>query len=372
MGLFFRKSVKCGPFRFTLSKSGVGVSVGVRGFRVGSGPHGNHVSMGRGGIYYRKTFSNHSPQLRALQPSVQPESVLPVSDGLEEIGSGNVSAMQDSSAAALIAEINSKAKTVELFRPVMWLFVGLWIVSFMSGGLYASCIFIAIGLPACYFANQKDQLTKSVVLFYDLQDEKEAEYKRVYEAFESLGACSRAWHIEASGDVNDRKRSSGASTLVRRKNAVVRCLQPQWLQVNFDVPCLPAGNKSILFLPDTILILQESSVGAVSYDDLEVLVGEMKFVESQSIPADAKIVDRTWRYVNKSGGPDRRFKENTEIPIVAYGEIQLKSKSGLNECFQFSNPSRVYAFAEALASYGNEEKPHEKPERKQPRKKKNS
>jgi hypothetical protein len=53
VGFYVRKSVKAGPFRFNLSKSGVGVSVGVPGFRVGTGPRGNYVFAGRDGFYYR-------------------------------------------------------------------------------------------------------------------------------------------------------------------------------------------------------------------------------------------------------------------------------------------------------------------------------
>ena len=50
MGIFFRKSVRVGPFRFNLSGAGVGVSVGIPGLRIGTGPRGNYVSAGRGGI----------------------------------------------------------------------------------------------------------------------------------------------------------------------------------------------------------------------------------------------------------------------------------------------------------------------------------
>lgn len=54
MPLFFRKSVKLGPLRLNFSKSGVGVSGGVKGARVSVGPRGTHVSAGRHGVYYRK------------------------------------------------------------------------------------------------------------------------------------------------------------------------------------------------------------------------------------------------------------------------------------------------------------------------------
>ncbi len=53
MGLYLRKSVRVGPFRFNLSGSGIGVSCGIRGLRIGTGPRGNYIQAGRGGIYYR-------------------------------------------------------------------------------------------------------------------------------------------------------------------------------------------------------------------------------------------------------------------------------------------------------------------------------
>jgi Protein of unknown function (DUF4236) len=59
MGYYIRKSKKVGPFRLNLSKSGIGASVGVRGFRVGTGPRGNYVHAGRNGLYYRKQWGGN-------------------------------------------------------------------------------------------------------------------------------------------------------------------------------------------------------------------------------------------------------------------------------------------------------------------------
>jgi hypothetical protein len=56
MSWYLKKSFRFGPIRFNLSKSGIGVSGGVKGFRVGTGPRGPYVHAGRGGIYYRKSF----------------------------------------------------------------------------------------------------------------------------------------------------------------------------------------------------------------------------------------------------------------------------------------------------------------------------
>jgi DNA segregation ATPase FtsK/SpoIIIE, S-DNA-T family len=69
MSFFLRKSLRFGPIRFNLSKSGIGVSAGVKGLRIGKGPRGNYVSAGRGGIYYRKTLGGKTTGQSASQPS---------------------------------------------------------------------------------------------------------------------------------------------------------------------------------------------------------------------------------------------------------------------------------------------------------------
>lgn len=59
MGTYLRKSVKVGGLRFNLSSSGVGVSAGVKGLRVGvSGNGKTYVSGGSNGIYFRETVGN--------------------------------------------------------------------------------------------------------------------------------------------------------------------------------------------------------------------------------------------------------------------------------------------------------------------------
>jgi hypothetical protein len=40
--------------------------------------------------------------------------------------------------------------------------------------------------------------------------------------------------------------------------------------------------------------------------------------------------------VNKKGGPDKRFKDNRELPIVLYEDVHLSSATGLNELLQVS------------------------------------
>ena len=54
MSFYIRKSVKFGPIRFNISKSGIGVSTGVKGARIATGPSGTYIHLGRNGVYYRQ------------------------------------------------------------------------------------------------------------------------------------------------------------------------------------------------------------------------------------------------------------------------------------------------------------------------------
>ena len=63
MGLYFRKSINLGGgARLNFSKSGVGISGGVKGFRVSTGPRGTRLttSIPGTGVYYTKTLSSKS------------------------------------------------------------------------------------------------------------------------------------------------------------------------------------------------------------------------------------------------------------------------------------------------------------------------
>lgn len=61
MSWYIRKSVKAGPVRFNLSKGGVGLSIGVTGFRIGIKPNGrSYIHAGRYGLYYRDELGNNN------------------------------------------------------------------------------------------------------------------------------------------------------------------------------------------------------------------------------------------------------------------------------------------------------------------------
>src|SRR6185295_15117 len=114
MGFYLRKSIRVGPLRFNLSGSGIGVSAGIRGLRFGVGPRGNYVHMGRSGIYYRATIPVSGGAGARSHKSRGPEIPTGTHEPLQEIESGDVSQIVDSSSADLLKELNEKHRRVRM------------------------------------------------------------------------------------------------------------------------------------------------------------------------------------------------------------------------------------------------------------------
>src|SRR5205814_7651270 len=123
------------------------------------------------------------------------------------------------------------------------------------------------------------------------------------------------------------KYTAGAGTLMKKKISFLPLAAPAFVQTKLAVWEMALGTQRLYLFPDRILVYQGSEVGAVLYHDLSIELHPVGFVETEDVPSDAEVIGQTWRYVNKKGGPDRRFSNNRQIPIVRYGESSLRSSS---------------------------------------------
>lgn len=352
MGFYIRKAISVGPFRFNLSKSGVGVSAGVKGLRFGTGPRGNYVHMGRGGMYYRKTLPSGSIRGNQTQntPELQQSSTEIEHEPLREIESAHITQMVDSSSADLVAEMNANRKKVRIWPFIAVLGALLTFVAFKNSETPALALVIAaVAIMLTGFASIKDSLRKTTVLFFELEPEIEALYQKLHDSFAQLSSSSSKWHVEAEGAVKDRKRNAGATSVIKRTSISLGIGNPPYVKTNVSVPSIPVGKQTLYFFPDKVFIFEPNGVGAVSYPNLIVSVESTRFIEDGIVPRDAKVVDRTWRYVNKRGGPDKRFKDNRELPIALYEDLNFTSDTGLNERIELSKVGYGDGFSNAIA-----------------------
>lgn len=351
MGIYLRKALRAGPFRFNISKSGVGVSAGITGLRFGISPRGTYVHAGRGGLYYRKFFSSGRSGERRIPRNPVVDPVPDRSDEMEEIESADVLQLVDSDSEELVQEFRRRRRRIR-FLPLFLLGVlGLeLLLASMAAPNWLLLMVVGVLLVSAPLIWQRDRARKTVVLFYELEPEIEKAFEVLHEAFAGLKGCSRVWHIEARGDVTDWKRSAGADENVRRRAIRPTMALPKFVSTNVRVPMIPVGKQTLCFFPDRVLVLERRNVGAVSYADLSTAYRQTQFIESESVPRDSERVGTTWQYVNKKGGPDRRFKDNRQLPIMLYDDLHFSSSTGLNERIQLSQPGGGSPFVNSLAA----------------------
>jgi hypothetical protein len=354
MPFYLRKSLRVGPLRFNLSKSGIGVSAGIPGFRVGMGPRGNYVHAGRNGFYYRSTLPSGGPRQRRIAPSTLPEAAL--TNGTlgpeQEIESGSVDAMVDETSAGLLAELQAKRRQWRV-APVTAIVAVLALLSAwprLPGVGQALAVVLAVVIVV--LAHQYDLLRKSTVLMYDMDADAQHAFEALISALQNLGRSQRLWHIGSSAQVLDRKYHAGASASIKRHPTTVRLGSAPLVKCNVEIPTLAVGRQTLCFFPDRLVVFDRGSVGAIGYAELSIDRHTTRFIEEEGVPSDSRVVDRTWRYVNKKGGPDRRFKNNRELPICEYEALHLRSSSGLNELLHASYVGAGEALERLLASRG--------------------
>jgi hypothetical protein len=349
MGFYVRKSIKAGPFRYNLSKSGVGVSVGVPGFRVGTGPRGNYIRAGKGGVYYRATLGGSRRPSSSPGVAHTPPPVIGGSVPMEDVTGVSAGELVPTGGDDLVAQLNEAGSRVPLGWPTL---LAVLIGAAAIRGVGAIVVLV-LGLPLSLWLYQRDGARRSVVAFYDVEDDHARWFTTLVDTFESLAEMSAAWRVNASGRVQSTyqyKVNSGASEIIKRVDAKRTVKGPHLLATNIAVPTIESGRQALHFLPDRLLIRDGKRFSDVNYGTLAADYNAQRFIESGRVPRDGQQIDTTWQYVNVKGGPDRRFKDNKQLPVMLYGQVDLSASSGLHWLIECSRAPLAEQLAKVLLS----------------------
>jgi len=343
MGFYLRKSQRIGPFRVNFSKSGIGVSTGVKGFRVSQGPRGAMVHMGRHGLYYRKSLGKPATSNRGRSEQLHrsPSARTP-EQGLTEIDSVSAEFIVDTDSQAIVDLIrDTRAKTRIVWFAPLPVFAGLIFPTALVGLMLFSVL-----LAVVFAVMDRRRCTASIV--YDISDDMEATLQEFYDAFDKVFSSKAVWNVAAENNATHRKKFSRTTGSTQLEPVRVSWGQPKGVTTNVRVPSLPVGRQVLHFLPDMVLVDEKSRVGAVGYKHLKIQESTAACVEYGSVPPDAEVIRTTWQHANKDGSPDRRFKHNREIPVLNYLQIRLTSDTGLHELTQVSNAGVQGIFSSAV------------------------
>ncbi|WP_233259849.1 hypothetical protein [Chitinophaga sp. S165] len=192
-------------------------------------------------------------------------------------------------------------------------------------------------------------------LNYDMDDKYKQVYQQFNTCFEAFLKSSRVWQYLNSQHTNDLKRNAGAGKLIKRvgvRGVSKNKLPIPYLITNVAIPCISLKNMDLFFLPERLLIKRGNTFAAVFYKNINIEHYTARFIESDSLPRDAEVVGHTWQYVNKKGGPDKRFNNNRKLSICAYSEYIFTSDTGLFEIISTSGKGAMDSFAAFLLKIG--------------------
>lgn len=323
MGWRFRKSINLGGgFRINISKSGIGYSWGCKGYRI--------TKTAKGTV--RRTLSIPGTGISHVTEGGKQNQTQPIFPESQEVQ--RISPIQNNDADMLISfdtiSIIDAVKKSKKWDNIST--VGI-ILFFLVGILFPPCLLLCIlSIALKIFVRVKG----TIDLEYEMEDGAE---EPQIDKITKISTCKKVWRIISSSTILDRKRNAGASTSKGRVACTVLKKLPFPLRSNYPCIVFKSKREQLIFLPDKLFVIQGGKIGALNYDDIDFQFNFSKFIEDGPVPQDAQVIGKTWAYTNKSGGPDRRFKNNREIPICQYGELTMTSENGLYTVFMFSDSS---------------------------------
>jgi uncharacterized tellurite resistance protein B-like protein len=337
MGWSWRRSTSLGPIRLSFSRSGIGISAGVRGARISTGPRGTYVNVGAGGFRYSYRL-NDQPRQRPVQPRSAPPSPSgqPVARGqlVEIVESGR---LVEADADELVEEIRRKANRLSLVSTVcvtgtLLLIAGLvgltaeWEPRTALKVLVGSGIVAFLSIPWAIWWDRQSLISR---VFYEFDPLGTTVHEGIVRIIEDLQRSDSVWSVRVEDRHGDWKRNAGAGVSVDRSPVQLGWGAPPRLLTNVRIGQMRISGTTLYFFPDRVLIFGSGGIQAVRYGDLTLEPTTVNFIEEGRVPGDAIRVSTTWKFVNRDGGPDRRFKENRQLAVMKYDVLNLSSAAGM-------------------------------------------
>jgi len=183
----------------------------------------------------------------------------------------------------------------------------------------------------------------------EIEREQAEPYYRMRDDFAALSECRKIWDTLDRRAINRVAERSAAHEAVTRELvsfSLSSCDLIQWEQ---KVPHLPNRTGGDMYIYPGFVLYRASKQAFALIDSREVTLTfrAERFIEVEPVPSDTKVVGHAWSKSNKDGSPDRRFRDNYQIPLVLYGSLTFTCPSGLHEEFQLSSPKLAERFSKA-------------------------
>jgi len=367
MAWSYRRRIKIIPgVHLNFGKNGISTSIRVRGASMTFGEKGTYVNTGISGtgFYNRQKLSSDSSNPNSNfnpQPiqTVEPADNIFSAD-MQEITSQDMQGIKEAIIAAheQRKELRSdllKIKTSLTLSRLKLIASYIFIIGLVNKSL-------ATGIKTDIAAKQEaiKQLVEQIENCYvgldiDFDPDIKIKYDNLISAFKNLCNSKKIWDVTSAQFEDRRVTRSAAAKTVNKREVRFGIKGIEDIKSKFEVLWFKNANGADIYFYPTFIVMYSSqkSFALVGFNELQLSHLHVRFVETGSIPSDTKVIDRTWAKVNKNGSPDKRFKGNYEIPVVRYGQINLRTSTGMNEEYEFSNYEFSEQFASAFTDFQN-------------------
>lgn len=387
MSLRFRQTFTLFPgVRLNVGKRGISASIGVPGATVNFGQKGIRATIGLPGsglsyttptLPYDEGGSVENQQNLSLTPPkfepLPPQSNLPSSAkiympqaGMNEISSASVEVLTSSSLVPLrdlIAKAREQRAEVkadlhdaiveelkqnsELFQRKSSFFRWFYKRRIAELETELPLTQAEVSRLASWEENTKISIT------FESSDASQRAYAAMVRAFDVLKTSVKIWDITADRATDQFSERSLASRTVSRHPVTFDFSSTDLIKFTGRAMRFENinGDDILLYPGVAVMPRADDAFALIDIRELQVHAECRKFQEAEEVPSDTKITGHTWAKTNRDGSPDRRFKDNYQIPICIYGNITFKSQAGVTEEYMVSNADAAQAFAETVKRY---------------------
>lgn len=373
MGWRFRKSFNPIPgVRLTISPSGLSTSVGVGPVRLTHGPRGAAVTTNLfgTGLSYRQPLGGPpaaagetDSDAPVLVPPALPEVPISGTPGMAEIRSAGSTVLTSAGLAAFKQSLaNAQIQYAEIecalqgARHAERLKVDLhdrwakgWLFRHVRKARFAQIREEAETSSALRQELEQQLDLSKLHTQFEMPDGVAKAFARLCDDFAACARSYRIWDNVSARSANQVAERTAASRVVDRKPVTFALGKCEIIDTPMAVPCLQNANGGdIYFYPGFLVYLAAATNYAlIEYGELQMRVARIGFHEEENVPKDAQQIGITWAKTNKDGSPDRRFRDNYQIPVMQYAQLNLRTPAGLNEEYLISSVGATETFGQA-------------------------
>ncbi len=305
MGFYIRKWFGLGPLRLNVSKSGLGVSAGVRGARVGLGPRGYTVHLGRHGLYYRATIGRGRTRLpNGTEAGTHPKALSDPAPEQPRAGDP----------AGHTREIQSALATVRRAR--FWLLLAavlasVWVLTVDS--VRGVWLLVPVGFLVARSLIRRIPFWR---IEYAIEPELLEAYDRLSRAVSAMGRAGALWGGDTPPEL--------VGAILRGAGTIHPGCLPGWMKVTGASPIsLEWAHGYAVLMPDGLLLADGTEFGWWPMDLLTSSVGVVLGAAAGQVPASARILRHEWVHSTKHGKRDLRYRDNREMAICQLPALAL-------------------------------------------------